>query len=177
VAAGTPLGFDPIAEARRQWVERGWSDAADGMEVVTSVMRVQQLLLAAVDDVLESFGLNFSRFELLTLLSFTRAGEMPLGRIGTRLQVHATSVTNTVDRLERDGLVRRVAHPSDRRAVLASITPEGRAVAAEAAEALNTKIFAALPLDDNAIGQVVTSLRDLRSAAGDPDASGTPLTR
>ena len=176
VADGS-LGFDPIAEARRQWVAHGWADAADGMEVVTSVMRVQQLLLAAVDEVLEPFGLTFARFELLALLSFTKEGALPLGKIGARLQVHPTSVTNAVDRLEREGLVRRSAHPTDRRAILATITPEGRDLAGRAGDALNRQIFEALPLDDGELDGVTRSLRRLRSAAGDPDASGRALDR
>ena len=171
-----PLGFDPIAEARRQWDAHGWDDASTGMEVVTTVMRVHQLLLAAVDEVLDPFGLTFARFELLTLLSFTKEGEMPLGKIGARLQVHATSVTNAVDRLEREGLVRRSPHPTDRRAVLAAITPEGLDLARLAAAALND-YFASFPIDDGEMGRITASLRTLRSAAGDPDASGRALER
>ena len=63
------------------------------------------------------------------LLSFTRAGALPLGKIGERLQVHRTSVTNIVDKLEADGLVRRVPHTEDRRATLAEITDAGRETA------------------------------------------------
>ena len=177
VAGDGSLGFDPIAEARRQWVAHGWADAAAGMEVVTSVMRVQQLMLAAVDEVLEPFGLTFARFELLALLSFTKEGALPLGKIGARLQVHPTSVTNAVDRLEREGLVLRSAHPTDRRAILATITPEGRDLAGRAGDALNRQIFEALPLDDGEVDGVTRSLRRLRSAAGDPDASGRALDR
>jgi DNA-binding MarR family transcriptional regulator len=174
---GGDLGFDPIAEARRQWIAHGWEDAADGMEVVTSVMRIQQLLLAAVDEVLEPFGLTFARFELLALLSFTRDGALPLGRIGARLQVHPTSVTNAVDRLEREHLVERVAHPTDRRATLATITPEGRRLAAKATDALNARIFTALPVGAEDLRSVTYALRLLRVVAGDSDASGTALAR
>ena len=85
------LGFDPIAEARRQWDGHGWGTASAGMEAVTSVMRVQQLLLHSIDAALEPFGLTFARFELLALLSFTREGALPLGKIGARLQVHPAS--------------------------------------------------------------------------------------
>lgn len=176
-AGNGSLGFDPIAEARRQWIAHGWDDAAAGMEVVTSVMRIQQLLLAAVDDVLAPFGLTFARFELLALLSFTERGALPLGKIGARLQVHPTSVTNAVDRLEREGLVRRSAHPTDRRAVLATISPKGRRVVRVATDALNEQVFTALPLDDVTTGRVNSALRTLRAAAGDPDASGTALAR
>ncbi|MCU0312052.1 MAG: MarR family transcriptional regulator [Acidimicrobiales bacterium] len=171
------LGFDPIAEARRQWEERGWDQAAPGMEVVTSVMRVHQLVLAAVDEVLEPLGLTFARFEALALLSFTARGELPLGKLGARLQVHPTSVTNAVDRLEREGLVRRVPHPGDRRTTLARVTPKGRRLARRATEALNEQVFAALPLSGAELDRTAAALRRLRAATGDPDATGAPRTR
>ncbi len=140
------LPFDPIEEADRQWRDHGWADAAPGMGVVTSVMRAQQVLLARADAILGSFGLTFARFEVLTLLSFTREGRLPMGKLGARLQVHPASVTSAVDRLERQGYVRREAHPTDGRATLAVLTPEGRTVAAEAATRLNTDLFETLAL-------------------------------
>ena len=56
------------------------------------------------------------------LLYYSRSGALPLGKIGSRLQVHPTSVTNTIDGLERLGLVSRTAHDRDRRMTLAAIT-------------------------------------------------------
>lgn len=132
---------DPINEAHRQWTEHGWGDAADGMAAITSIMRVQQIFLARVDAVLRPIGLTFARYELLTLLSFSRAGALPLGKVGARLQVHPASVTNAVDRLEHDKLVMRVAHPTDGRMTLARITPKGRRLVAKASSALNTEVF------------------------------------
>lgn len=99
------LPVDPIAEAKRQWLAHGWDAAADGMTVVTSVIRAHQLLLASIDRALKPFDLSFSRFEMLRLLAFTREGRMPMASAIARLQVHPTSVTNTVERLARDGLV------------------------------------------------------------------------
>ena len=95
-----PLPFDPIAEAARNWADKGWDAEAQGMAFVTSVVRVHQILMARIDSSLEPFGLTFSRFEVLMLLLFTRKGQLPLGKIGGRLQVHAASVTNAIDRLE-----------------------------------------------------------------------------
>ena len=65
--------FDPIAEAHRQWAAR-WPEQADNMAAVTSVMRVQQLLLARVEDTLKPYGLTFAAYEALRLLAFTRVG-------------------------------------------------------------------------------------------------------
>ena len=93
------------------------------MMAVTSVMRAQQILLARLNEALEEFGLTFARYEALMLLYFSRAGSLPLGKMGARLQVHPASVTNLVDGLERAGYVQRTPHPSDRRTMLATITP------------------------------------------------------
>jgi DNA-binding MarR family transcriptional regulator len=163
----TPLRIDPIAEARRQWARR-WADAPlEAMEAVTSIMRAQQVLLARLNDALRPFGLTFPRYEALMLLSFTRAGSLPLGKVGERLQVHRTSVTNIVDKLESDGLVRRVPHEQDRRATLAVITDEGRRVAAAATEAMHAVEFGLGALSPAQQEQVSALLRRLRVAAGD----------
>jgi DNA-binding MarR family transcriptional regulator len=162
-------GFDPIEEARRQWVAHGWDDAADGMAAVTSVVRAEQLFRARIDALLAPFALTFARFEVLTLLSFTREGALPLGKIGVRLQVHPASVTNAVDRLEVQGFVRREAHPSDRRTTLAVLTPEGRRVARRAGKVLNDEVFADVALSERELRQLFALLRKVRAAAGDFD--------
>lgn len=133
------------------------------MGVVTSVMRAQQVLLARADAILGGFGLTFARFEVLTLLSFTRQGCLPMGKLGARLQVHPASVTSAVDRLERQGYVRREAHPTDGRATLAVLTDEGRAVAAAAADRLNAELFAALDLSEDEAATVFRLLARLRT--------------
>jgi DNA-binding MarR family transcriptional regulator len=164
-----PLPIDLIAEARRQWVAHGWTGAAEGMAVVTSVMRVQQLLLAELDDVLRPFGLTFARYEVLMLLHFSRRGSLPLGKIGVRLQVAPGAVTNAVDRLEDDGLVRREPHPTDGRTTLAAITVRGRNRAVTATEQLNA-VFEDLALTTTEQDRLVSLLGRLRAGGGDPVA-------
>ena len=122
VAKPLDLPFDPIERAAEIWAER--FGPADAMAAVTSIMRAQQILLAGLDGLLRPYGLTFARYEALVLLAFSRTGALPLRVIGERLMVHPTSVTNTVDRLERDGLVRRRPNPRDGRGTLAEITPE-----------------------------------------------------
>ena len=65
------LPFDPVAEARRRWVEHGWEDAAAGMAAVTSLMRAQQIVSARVDEALRPHALTFARYEVLMLLLFS----------------------------------------------------------------------------------------------------------
>ena len=162
-----PLRFDPIDEAGRQW-RAHWPDApVAAMEAVTSVMRVQQILLSRLNLALEEFGLTFARYEALMLLYFSRAGSLPLGKMGDRLQVHAASVTNLVNGLERDGLVVRTPHPSDRRTTLATITPRGRDVADAATRTLHAMRFGTAPLDDEQLSAVTEILRAERRGAGD----------
>lgn len=160
-------GFDPIAEARRQWAAHGWEDVADGMAALTAVMRSQQLLLARCDAALAEFGLTFARYELLTLLSFTRRGELPLGKLGDRLQVHPASVTNAVGRLVDQGLVQRVPNPTDGRGALARITAKGRKTSRAATERLNAVVFCDLGLTAEEARQLTKLLAKVRSASGD----------
>ena len=163
------LPFDPIEEAARQWREH-WPDApVPAMTAVTSVMRVQQILLARLNVALEPFALTFARYEALMLLHFSRRGSLPLGKMGARLQVHAASVTNLVDGLERAHLVQRTPHPSDGRTTLATITPAGRRTARDATGALHAIRFGTAPLDDGQLSAVTDVLRVARRSAGDFD--------
>ena len=158
---------DPIELAADNWVAAGWDESADGMALVTSVVRVQQVLVQAIDELLRPYGLTFARFEVLMLLRFSRAGALPLGKIGERLQVHRTSVTNIVDQLERSGFVRRVPHDEDRRAVLAEITPAGRRAAAAATEAMHDAEFGVTGTSRDDLEAVVAVLDGVRHRAGD----------
>ncbi len=159
------LPFDPIDEAARQWARR-W-DGVPQMHAVTSLMRVQQLVLARLDAELRPLGLTFARYEALVLLSFSSRGSLPLGKMGERLQVHPTSVTSIVDRLQVDHLVVRRKHPADGRAVLAEITERGRALVQEATSALVDADFGLGALDDESLRELSELLRPVRLAAGD----------
>ena len=162
------LPFDPIEEAGRQWEARWGADPVATMMAVTSIMRVQQIWLGRLNEALAPFGLTFARYETLMLLLFSRNGALPLGKIGERLQVHPTSVTNLIDGLEKDGLVERTPHPSDRRTTLAAITAVGRARAEQATEELHAIRFG-VELADPDLQGITDLLRTVREQAGDFD--------
>ncbi|WP_431680583.1 MarR family winged helix-turn-helix transcriptional regulator [Kitasatospora sp. KL5] len=166
------LDFDPIARADELWTRR-WG-GVPSMAAITSVMRAHQILLSRVDAVVKPYGLTFARYEALVLLTFSRTGQLPLSKIGERLMVHPTSVTNTVDRLERDGLVARRPNPADGRGVLAAITDRGRDVVEQATRELMAVDFGLEGYDADQCHQVFELLRPLRVAAGDfsPPAEG-----
>ena len=162
-----PLGlpFDPIVRAGESWEQRFGPAAA--MRAATSVFRVQQILLARFDEALRPHALTFARYEVLVLLTFSRRGSLPLGKIGERLQVHATSVTPLVKRLEAAQLLERSPHPEDGRAVLASITPKGRAVLRQATDAIVAARFGLDSLSEDECEQLTRLLTAPRAAAGD----------
>ncbi|WP_227023159.1 MarR family winged helix-turn-helix transcriptional regulator [Actinomadura rubrobrunea] len=157
---------DPIAEAHRQWSAR-WPEHADRMAAVTSVMRVQQLLLARIESVLKPHGLTFAAYEALRLLAFTRTGALPMGKMGARLMVHPASVTNVIGRLERRGLVQRRPSPDDRRVVLAEITPAGRELAEDATRALHEASFGLPDLTAEQVAEITAVLRAVRASVGE----------
>jgi DNA-binding MarR family transcriptional regulator len=167
-----PLSFDPIAEARRQWDEHWGSDATASMAAVTSIMRAQQIVMARLNQLLDPLDLTFPRYEALMLLLYSRKGQLPLGKISDRLQVHRASVTNVVDKLVGSGYVERVQHGQDRRAVLALITADGRRAARQATKRLNAAWFGMEPLDSAACEGLYSALTPLRAGAGDYELPG-----
>jgi DNA-binding MarR family transcriptional regulator len=159
------LPFDPIARADELW-RRHWG-AVPSMAAITSIMRAQQILLGQVDAVVRPYGLTFARYEALVLLTFSKAGELPMSKIGERLMVHPTSVTNTIDRLVAAGLVAKRPNPNDGRGTLASVTGKGRGIVEAATRDLIAMDFGLGAYDAEECGEIFALLRPLRIAAGD----------
>ncbi len=158
---------DPVDGLREQWVRNGWTASASGMSTVVSLCRVQRILQARVDIALRPFDMSFARFEILTLLSFAPTGAVPITKIGDQLQVHPTSISSAVNRLESSAFVQRIAHRSDRRIVLASITTAGRVMVKDATAAINSDVFEQLGLESDDVHRLLAVLRSLRANAGD----------
>ena len=159
------LSFDPVQRAFELWQDR-WGESSS-MRAVTSLMRAHQLVLAEVDAIVKPYDLTFARYEALVLLVFSRKGALPLSKIGERLQVHPTSVTNIVDRLEKSGLVARRPNPLDGRGVLAEITDEGREVVEQATADLMRAEFGLGALGSDQHDSLFDTFRVLRHSAGD----------
>ncbi|HUD77775.1 MAG TPA: MarR family transcriptional regulator [Streptosporangiaceae bacterium] len=159
------LPFDPIARAAQTWEDR-FGDAK-AMAAVTTIMRVQQILLGQLDSLLRPHGLTFARYEALVLLSFSRDGALPMRLIGERLMVHPTSVTNTIDRLEHQQLVVRKPNPRDGRGTLAEITPAGREIMQQATDDLMRAEFGMSGYQPDQLDDMFGLLRSLRVTAGD----------
>lgn len=162
------MSFDPIRRAADLW-ERRWGrrSAPQAMASATSVMRVQQLLLAQFDAALADLGLTFARFEALVLLTFSREGRLPMRVVGERLMIHATSATHIVQRLEAQGLVQRVPNPDDGRGTLAVITPAGRDLADRGMRELVDRGFGLDALTEDERVELFRLLEKVRRGHGD----------
>ena len=76
-----------------------------------------------VEAPLHNSNLTYARIRLLGVLS--RKGPQIMSALGDELVVSPRSITVLVDALENSGLVRRNAHPTDRRATIIELTPQG----------------------------------------------------
>jgi len=73
----------------------------------------------------DQFGTTLARFDLLAQLE-RRPDGLKMNELSRRLMVTGGNVTATTDQLVAEGLVERVAVPSDRRAFNVRMTPKGR---------------------------------------------------
>lgn len=137
------------------------------MAAITAVMRTASIFLQRADAILKPHELTFARFEVLALLGFSKRGSLPMSQASDLLQVHATSLTNSVDRLESTGLVRRIAHPTDGRTRLLELTAQGQKVLGAARDDLNEQLFAQSKLSSMDAIELFEILARFRKASGD----------
>ncbi|QMV84460.1 MarR family transcriptional regulator [Corynebacterium hindlerae] len=150
--------IDAVDLPRQNWDKKGWTAASLGMATVTSLVRLGSLLDAHVNQVLKPYGITFSRFELLTLLMFSRTGALPMKKASSRLNIPPASITHMVSALEQAGLVERSPDPRDGRGVLVSITDQGIALVSSATPALN-RFFTSLDISSEALLEESSALR------------------
>lgn len=117
-------------------------------------------------------GITYPRMRLLHLLQCR--GPQIMSALREELGITARSVTSLVDGLEAEGLVRRVPHPTDRRATLIESTDRGGEIAAglfEAHSGRAAELFAELPpRDQQTLLAIMEQLVDVLSARTAPDA-------
>ena len=115
--------FDPrIREVLRRQGRR----VDSGTEALAAVRILGKKLHAGMQRWADRFGLSEGRFQILVRLHHQPNGRFTMGELAEMLDITPRTVTGLVDNLERDGLVRRVADPADRRSVYAEMTDQGR---------------------------------------------------
>ena len=115
--------FDPRI---REVLKRQGRRVEPGTEALAAVRILGKKLHAGMARWAERFGLSEGRFQILVRLHHQPSGRFTMGELAETLDITPRTVTGLVDNLERDGLVRRVADPADRRSVYAEITDQGR---------------------------------------------------
>lgn len=105
------------------------------------LMQAERVMGAQISGVLRSHGLSWPQWSTLTMVHLVPSDRVHLGKIAKSLEVHATTITNAVDRLAELGLVERLTDPADRRTVLAAVTPAGSAKADEVMHELAEQKF------------------------------------
>jgi len=118
------------------------------------------------DQILAPINLTFSRYEVLVVVYFND-GSLPLAQVGKLLQVHQTSITNLVDKLEAQGLLQRKPHPTDRRSTIAQMTPAGKALLRKAIKRLNADLFPKLGLSPEEVRLLIAVMAKMRYSWGD----------
>lgn len=136
--------------------------AVPPLEVMLTLMRTARAIEDRFDSALAKVDLSGPKFGALAVL--VRAGEpLSLGELAAKLTCVRSNITQLVDRLEADGLVRRVNDPHDRRGKRAAVTPLGaqRKVAGERVMAkLEKEVGAAVSaLDHDALKRVLEALK------------------
>jgi len=164
-----PAPFDVVEASRRVWLERWDPEAASGMAVFTAILRSHQLLNDQVNSVMRSHDLTFARYEVLAWLAMDPESSLALSWISKSLRIPPATVTNIMDRLEEEKLVRRVPHPSDARTTLAVITPRGRTVVTDATRELNSTVYERIGLSEQQRSQLVDLLAELRASGNEFD--------
>lgn len=151
---------------RARWEERG-EPAPAQFGALFSVLRAATIMTEEVDRVLKEQALTRTGYIVMITLQMSEGLARPLGQLSKRLLVHPTTVTMVIDQLENAGLVERRPHPTDRRTVLAELTPAGHQAATKASAALGAVGFGLPEIDDETAERITEDLRRVRRALGD----------
>lgn len=120
---------------------------------IFSLLHAAHALEAKVEEALERAGLSSPKYSVLSALVASKQ-PLSLSELAAELSCVRSNMTQLVDRLESDGLVRRVHCPEDRRLVRAEITDEGRTRQANGVEEiarLHRDFAAKVQPDDRAV--------------------------
>lgn len=157
---------DPIEWSRRRWESERLPDA-ERFAAMATVLRTAQVVGADLDKVLRPHDLSRTAFLLLATVRIAPGCAVPLGRLSRHLMLHPTTVTLTIEALEKRGVMRREPHPNDRRTVLATLTDAGRAFFDDLADRLAADGYGLGPLTPQLAVTTTEILRQVREKLGD----------
>jgi DNA-binding MarR family transcriptional regulator len=95
--------------------------------IVDRIGGINRRIKSMHDETLDQLDLNLSDWHVLTALRW--AGEpyqRKAGELARRAELTSGAMTSRLDALEKEGLVRRLRDPVDRRSVIVELTEKGR---------------------------------------------------
>ena len=177
-AAGAALRPSRTPPARPDQESRASDAHHQSLRLWLRLLTCTQLIEGEVRTRLRrDFAITLPRFDLMAQLERHPAG-LRMGELSQRLMVTGGNVTGITDQLEAEGLVKRAAHPTDRRAFAVQLTPAGRRVFRRMAavhEQWVIELFAGWSADEKA--QVYALLAGLKQHLAAVDAPPARRTR
>jgi DNA-binding MarR family transcriptional regulator len=157
------MSRDIIDELRADWSEQRPELDTEAMGVVLRIQALAKILADQAAERLSRYGLQWWQYDVLSAL---RRQGRPYRLMATELaaasRLTSGAMTNRIDRLESEGLVRRLHDPQDRRRVLVELTASGRKLVEQAMTArFETAAGALNSLDSSQRRQLGDLLRDL----------------
>jgi DNA-binding MarR family transcriptional regulator len=104
------------------------------------------------DERLRAIGLSHAAVVAIDIL--IRTGPTGADTIARTARVQPQTMSRTLERMERDGLVERAPHPADRRRRVVSVTPAGRS-AWETARHIEREVLPEDPALRSALGDLL----------------------
>ena len=99
--------------------------AGTPVDLTFSLLEAAHAIEDRIDSALSPLRLSLAKLNVLAVL-VSAGSPMTLGELAQKLACVRSNITQLVDRLEADGLVRREADPKDRRSIRAVITDAGK---------------------------------------------------
>lgn len=127
------------------------------------ILRVRELLLRRLDGALSGVGTSHAKFQVLSIVRRYPTG-VQLSEIAAEASLHPTTMTGTIDRLQRDGLIERRSDVTDRRVVLAVVTPAGQRLYAKASAVLREIDYGLVEVDNDLLASLNDTLDTIASA-------------
>jgi len=124
---GPELRFELVSDGAR-------AEAEEDFAILETILEAGDIVNKYINTYLNEFGLTATKFNTLQVLSDDPRHGVTQNQLGSKLTVTSPNITGVIDRLERDNLVTRETHPSDRRANLVRLTDEGQKTFEQAAD-------------------------------------------
>lgn len=162
---------DPVDTIVEQWHRERPDIDVSGMEIIGRISRLDRMFRPRLAEVFSAHDLEGWEFDVLATLR--RSGDpfqLSAGGLLDSMMVTSATMTNRIDRLEEQGLIRREQDPGDRRVVLVTLTDTGKSlVDAVVPEHAENEIQMLSSLTESERAELTRLLRKLHSALSTND--------